>query len=99
MISVSLPRENVAVGLGMNTMLRNVGGAIGPVVATTIMTTYTSPLTATIGGFTVTVGQLPSSYAFNLIFSIGIVLVAAVTVMSLLVRNYTFRKTPNPSAA
>jgi len=99
MISVSLPRENVAVGLGMNTMLRNVGGAIGPVVATTIMTTYTSPLTATIGGFTVTVGQFPSSYAFNLIFSIGIVLVAAVTVMSLLVRNYTFRKTPNPSAA
>ena len=92
MISVSLPGENVAVGLGMNTMLRNVGGAIGPVVATTVMTTYTSPLIMTIQGVSVTVAQLPSSYAFNLIFSIGIVLVAAVTVMSLLVRNYTFRR-------
>ena len=92
MISVSLPRENVAVGLGMNTMLRNVGGAIGPVVATTIMTTYTSPLTMKIGGVSVTVGQLPSSYAFNFIFSIGIALVVGVAVMSLFVRNYTFRR-------
>jgi hypothetical protein len=93
MISVSLPRENVAVGLGMNTMLRNVGGAIGPVVATTIMTTYTSPLTMKIGSTSVTLAQLPSSYAFNLIFSIGIALVAAVAVLSLFVRNYTFRGT------
>ena len=91
MISVSLPRENVAVGLGMNTMLRNVGGAIGPVVATTIMTTYTSPMTVSMGGVSVVVAELPSSFAFNLIFSIGIVLVAAVAVLSLFVRNYTFR--------
>jgi MFS family permease len=92
MISVSLPRENVAVGLGMNTMLRNVGGAIGPVVATTIMTTYTSPLTFTspLTGVSIVIAQLPSSYAFNLIFSIGIALVAAVAAMSLFVRNYTF---------
>ena len=92
MISVSLPSENVAVGLGMNTMLRNVGGAIGPVVATTIMTTYTSPMTVTMAGVSVVVAELPSSFAFNLIFSIGIVLVAAVAVLSLFVRNYTFRK-------
>ena len=90
MISVSLPRENVAVGLGMNTMLRNVGGAIGPVVATTIMTTYTSPMTMKIAGVSVVVAQLPSSYAFNCIFSIGIALAVAVAVMSLFVRNYTF---------
>ena len=95
MISVSLPRENVAVGLGMNTMLRNVGGAIGPVVATTIMTTYTSPMTVTIVGNPVIVAELPSSFAFNLIFSIGIVLVACVAAMSVFVRNYTFRKTRN----
>ena len=44
MITVSLPRATVAVGLGINTMLRNLGGAIGPVVATVIMTTYTTPL-------------------------------------------------------
>ena len=99
MISISLPRENVAVGLGMNTMLRNVGGAIGPVVATTIMTTYTSPVTAMIAGHPVIVAQLPSSYAFNLIFSIGIALVVAVAVMSLFVRNYTFGKPRGPPAS
>jgi MFS family permease len=100
MISISLPRESVAVGLGMNTMLRNVGGAIGPVLATTIMTTYTAPLIVPIGGVPVIVGQLPSSYAFNLIFAIAIVLMVATGVMSLFVRNYTFRKAPvGPSGA
>jgi MFS family permease len=94
MISVSVPRENVAVGLGMNTMLRNVGGAIGPVLATTIMATYTTPLVEQIGGYPVTVSQLPSSYAFNLVFMIGIVLMIAIAVMSLFVRNYTFPKMP-----
>ncbi len=94
MISISLPRESVAVGLGMNTMLRNVGGAIGPVLATTIMTTYTTPLVVPIGGVPVIVGQLPDSYAFNLIFAVAIVLMVATGVMSLFVRNYTFRKAP-----
>jgi EmrB/QacA subfamily drug resistance transporter len=84
MISVSLPSKNVAVGLGMNTMLRNVGGAIGPVLATTIMTTYTVKNISY---------SIPSSYAFNLIFIIGIVLMLAIAVMSLFVRNYTFRNT------
>jgi hypothetical protein len=71
-------------GLGMNTMLRNVGGAIGPVLATTIMTTYTVKNISY---------SIPSSYAFNLIFIIGIVLMLAIAVMSLFVRNYTFRNT------
>jgi MFS family permease len=92
MISVSVPRDNVAVGLGMNTMLRNVGGAIGPVLATTILTTYTSPLIYQVGGIPVVVGQFGNSHAFDLIFEIGIVLVAVVAVMSLFVKNYTFRK-------
>ena len=30
MLTTSIPRENVAVGLGMNTMLRNLGGAYPP---------------------------------------------------------------------
>ncbi len=94
MISISVPRENVAVGLGMNTMLRNVGGAIGPVLATTIMTTYTTPLIVPVGGVPVTVGELPSSYAFNLIFWIAIALMVGIGIMSLFVRNYTFRKAP-----
>jgi MFS family permease len=98
MISISLPRENVAVGLGMNTMLRNVGGAIGPVLATTMMTTYTTPVIMTIGGHPVTVGQAPSSYAFNLIFMTAIALMVIIGLMSLFIRNYTFRKTSTKEA-
>jgi MFS family permease len=97
MISISLPRDSVAVGLGMNTMLRNVGGAIGPVLATTIMTTYTTPLVMLVGGVPVTVAKLPSSFAFNLIFGVAMVLMAAMGVMSLFVRNYKFPKSSGGS--
>ncbi len=40
MIAVSMPAENVAVGLGFNTMVRYLGSSIGPVLAAAFMTTY-----------------------------------------------------------
>ena len=83
MISISLPQENVAVGLGMNTMLRNLGGAIGPVVATTIMTTYTSPLIANVGAQKIVIGHFASSTAFNIIFEIGIAMLLIVPIVKL----------------
>lgn len=92
MISVSLPGETVATGLGMNTMLRNIGGAVGPVIATTIMTSYTQPLTRSLGGQTVVIARLPSSGAFDLIFELGIVVLAGVIVFALFAKNYTFKK-------
>ncbi len=92
MVSVSVSKESIAVGLGINTMLRNIGGAIGPVVATTIMTTYTSPLIVIIQGHPVVGPQLANSTAFNTIFVIGIILTLIVMVMSLGTKNYTFKK-------
>lgn len=89
MISVSLPRETIAVGLGINTMLRNLGGAIGPVVATAIMTTYTAPLL--IQGHPVPGTNLPTAAAFNIVFGIGLALTAVVITLSLTGKNYTFR--------
>jgi len=80
MISISLPGENIAVGLGINTMVRNLGGAIGPVLATAVMSSYT-----------VTVVKLPSSTAFNIIFGIGIALSIGAIALSLTAKNYTFR--------
>jgi MFS family permease len=90
MISLSLPRESIGVGLGFNTMLRNLGGAVGPVVATAIMATYTSPVTAVFNGNKV-VEQLPNSTAFDIVFGVGLVLTAMVIVLSSLSKNYTFR--------
>jgi EmrB/QacA subfamily drug resistance transporter len=91
MLAISLPRDNVAVGLGINTMLRNLGGAIGPVVATTIMATYTTQLSANVA--------LPSSSAFDIIFYIGIALAVIVAVITIGAKNYTFKKTAQVPAA
>jgi MFS family permease len=91
MIAVSIPHESTAVGLGMNTMLRNLGGAIGPVLAATIMTTYTAPYSLIIGGRSVVVAQLPSSMAFNVIFALGIALTVLVVGISLATKNYVFK--------
>jgi EmrB/QacA subfamily drug resistance transporter len=88
MISVSVPKENTAVGLGMNTMLRNLGGAIGPVLATTIMSTYTDTLLNPVTHQPIAV--LANSAAFNTIFAIGIALTIAIIALSLTIKNYTF---------
>jgi MFS family permease len=92
MISISVPKENTAVGLGMNTMLRNLGGAIGPVLATTIMSTYYDTVKVPVPPYVYIFGN---KTAFNTIFGIGIVLMIVIIALSLTVKNYTFPKTAN----
>jgi len=82
MISVDLPCESITVGLGFNSMLRNLGGAMGPVVATTVMSTFTVTI------FTMTV---PSSTAFDVIFGVGIAMLFVILLLNLAVRNYVFK--------
>jgi MFS family permease len=99
MIAVCVPEENTAVGLGMNTMLRNLGGAIGPVLATTIMSTYTGQMIVTIQGHPVVVGTAGNSTAFNTIFTIGIAVMLVIIALSLTIKNYTFKNnTKKPKA-
>ncbi len=90
MVAISVPRENIAVGLGMNTLLRNIGGAIGPVVATSVMSSYTSQYV--VNGFAVPGKFFPNATAFNINFEIGIALTIVVIALSLATKNYTFRK-------
>ncbi len=92
MISISVPKENTAVGLGMNTMLRNLGGAIGPVLATTIISTYYDTVKPPIVPTIMTFGN---KTAFNTIFGIGIGLMILIIALSLTVKNYTFNKPNN----
>jgi EmrB/QacA subfamily drug resistance transporter len=91
MIAISVPRESVAVGLGMNTMLRNLGGAIGPVVATVIMATYTTTSLVPVQGHLVPVA-FPSASAFDYIFALAIGLMVLVIAISFATKNYTFKK-------
>jgi len=89
MVSVSVPKENTAVGLGMNTMLRNLGGAIGPVLATTVISTYYYTLKLPVKPYILEFGD---KTAFNTIFAIGIALMIVIIALSLTVKNYTFTK-------
>ena len=99
MISISLPDETVATGLGLNTMLRNMGGAIGPVLATTLMSTYAQivripPNTPKLCPFpTACPVSFPTPTAFDYIFYLAIVCMVAVVVLALAGRNYVFKKT------
>jgi len=90
MVSISLPPETVGTGLGLNTMLRNIGGAIGPVLATSIMSTYTLalPLSALPPGV-----SIPSSTAFDYIFYLGAAVLVGAIILALFSDNYVFRKT------
>ncbi len=87
MVSVSVPKESTAVGLGMNTMLRNLGGAIGPVLATTIMSTYYSTVRIPIAPY---FHVFANATAFTTIFAVGIGLMVAIIALSLTAKNYTF---------
>jgi EmrB/QacA subfamily drug resistance transporter len=89
MITISLPPEAIGAGLGLNTMLRNIGGAVGPVLATTIMSTYTLAVPAGTLAPGVTV---PSATAFDYIFYIGIAALAVGVVFALFSKNYVFKK-------
>ena len=91
MISVSLPGETVATGLGLNTMLRNIGGALGPVVATTILSTYTTTLMIPRGGHLVPI-SFPNSTGFDYVFYLGIVAMVLAVVFSFGTKNYVFKK-------
>jgi MFS family permease len=92
MISVSLPKESISVGQGLNATLNQVGGAIGPVLTTTILATYTQPLTSLVNGKTVVVAVLSSTTAFNVIFAVAMAFSIICMVLTLAIRNGAFKK-------
>ena len=89
MIAMSLPRESITVGYGINMMLRNIGGAIGPVVTAVIMTTYASQFVA---GGDPTKLFFANANAFNIISVVGIAFSILIVALSLIIKNYKFTK-------
>ncbi len=85
MVAVSMPDENVAVGLGFNTMVRFLGSSMGPVLSATIMTTYKSYVIYTSSYFFSEAGAT----AFNYIFMVGIAFSLISAVCAIFSKNYT----------
>jgi len=98
MASLSLPKDQVTIGMGVNSMLGTLGQSFGPIIATTILVSYTEPLTKVVNGQTVVVGQIASPMAFSLIFGVGIVITCLVILASFFGRNYTFSKSESTSS-
>ena len=96
MISVSLPKEDVTIGQGINNTLKSFGQAVGPVIATTVMASYSQPVYEVINGVKVVVGSLPTATAFNVIFVIGIVFTLVVTGVAAASKNYVLKKNTIP---
>lgn len=90
MIAVSLPPERRAIGMGTNMMLRNMGGAIGPAMAASIMTAYSAPLPGSVSGGASLL--LPEPLAFNSLMIVGIMLVGIVLLLNIGTRNYSLGK-------
>jgi EmrB/QacA subfamily drug resistance transporter len=89
MIAVSMPPENVAVGLGFNTMVRFLGSSVGPVLAATFMTDYKSYV---VYGTTASVFKEMFSeagtLAFNYIFLTGMIFSFLTLIVSFFANNY-----------
>ncbi|BBL45466.1 putative multidrug resistance protein MdtD [Nanobdella aerobiophila] len=88
MVSISLPAEYRTTGLGLNTLLRSLGSAIGPILSTTLMQTYQVPLIDYLNNQYLVLGFLPSSTAFNYIGIFGIIFMIISAIFALFIENY-----------
>ncbi|EZQ02060.1 MFS transporter [Candidatus Acidianus copahuensis] len=90
MVAVSLPDQYRTTGLGMNTLMRTMGGAAGPVVATALMDTYQVPIVTMINNQPYVFGFVPGSTAFDYIAIVGIGIMILTLIGSLWTKNYKF---------
>lgn len=88
MIAVTVPERDRGIGLGMNTLLRNLGASIGPVLSTSIMSSYKDPYVLMLGNNILDVSFFPGNQAFNIMFQVAILVILANLGISLFTQNY-----------
>jgi len=93
MVAVSLPPEARGVGMGINTLIRQMGASIGPVLASSIMASYESSLVMPLNGNYV-VETLPGEASFNALFSTGILITLVALAFTAFARNYKLKERP-----
>jgi MFS family permease len=89
-VVLSSDRREVGIQTGMNQTFRNIGSSLGPAIAASILTAFTSVFFIQVApGVTVPV-TLPNLFAFQLVFALTAVLGVVGGVMSLALRNFRF---------
>lgn len=91
MVALSLPDDARTTGMGMNALLRTLGGSVGPVVATTFMDTYQQPIVMMYENKPIVLGFVPSSTAFDYISIFGMIMMILTLISALWIKNYKFR--------
>jgi MFS family permease len=76
------PRELTGISSAATSDMRIIGGAIGPVIATVIISSILIPIE--VDG---TTSQYPSPTAFNIVFIVGLVLAIVATILVVLMRG------------
>ena len=83
------PREYTGISSAVTNMMRIVGGAIGPVMATVILTSATIPITVD------NVEQIyPSPITFNILFGLGLVMAIACVFLAMKMKRLATKMTP-----
>ncbi|HTT14987.1 MAG TPA: MFS transporter [Thermoplasmata archaeon] len=90
-IVLSVGRHELGIQTGMNQTFRNLGSAVGPVLAATILASFLTPYVITLPppAPPVTV-QIYSNFGFQLVFAVIAILSLVGFGLSLLLRNYRF---------
>ncbi len=89
MVAVSMPPENVAVGLGFNTMVRFLGSSVGPVLAATFMTDYKYFVVYSLASKSLTeMFSEAGTAAFDYIFLTGLVFSFLTLLVAFFAKNY-----------
>jgi len=96
-IVLSVPPDELGIQTGMNQTLRNLGSAIGPVVAAAITATFTTAVR--VAPPPVPLRKVPAVAGFEVLFGITSAMAAVGLVLSLGVRNYRFRSDGSRSDA
>lgn len=91
-IVLSSRRDETGVQTGMNATFRTLGQSLGPVVATTLLASFTTPVVVAVlpGGIPVT-KSLPSITGFEWVFATAAILGIGSALLCLLLTNYRFR--------
>ena len=90
-IVLSVSPKELGIQTGMNQTFRNLGSAIGPVLAATITASYTALAVVAVGPFGTVYAKVPAITGFVVLFGIvaGIALIGLL--LSLGLRNFRFR--------
>ena len=97
MVAVSLPPQARGVGLGMNTLIRQMGSSIGPVLASSLMSMYKSGFVMPLGN-SYMVEVLPGEASFNAVFTAGILITLLALAFATLTQNYKLEARPQVAA-